>query len=62
MPRPGEDRSDVGEAAQFRTCPAFHFCPAFRFSRFPLLPLSASVPLSASRKSVFTSIQLRNLG
>jgi putative transposase len=23
MPRPGEDRSDVGGAAQFRTCPAF---------------------------------------
>ena len=48
MPRPGEDRSDVGGAAQFNNIgpvPLSAFCPAFRF------PLSAFafrfVPLSA---------------
>ena len=42
MPRPGEDRSDVGGAAQFRTCPAFAHPILSRF--VPLL--SGPVPLS----------------
>ena len=56
MPRPGEDRSDVGGAAQqYRTRPAFPALPDL--SRFPrsIVPLSASMsdlsrfPLSLSR-------------
>ncbi len=41
MPRPGEDRSDVGGAAQFNNIGPVPLVPLSR-SRFPAFPLSAS--------------------
>ncbi len=65
-PRPGEDRSDVGGAAQFRTCPAFADLSRFRqsisdpdLSRLPQSDLSrlpqsiGPVPLTPIGPSAF---------
>ena len=51
MPRPGEDRSDVGGAAQFNNIgpgPLSASCPAFRFSVFQCV----AVPLVAQKSEM----------
>ena len=56
MPRPGEDRSDVGGAAQFNNIGPVPLSPlplsprpAFPASRFPRVPLSPRPAFPASR-------------